>query len=116
MHIGPECAVLMTKTSGSCVVHGGSGQQGRSINPKTGAESNGRGGSALSSSSALRLAAVMAFLILSITQFRAFNPSEYEKGKFDELVEDKGVKILIEPKALMHVIGTKMDFVDDKLR
>ncbi|KAE8673037.1 Iron-sulfur assembly protein IscA-like 1 [Hibiscus syriacus] len=39
-----------------------------------------------------------------------------EKGKFDELVEDKGVKILIEPKALMHVIGTKMDFVDDKLR
>ena len=39
-----------------------------------------------------------------------------EKGKFDELVEDKCVKILIDPKALMHVIGTKMDFVDDKLR
>ncbi|XP_011032875.1 PREDICTED: iron-sulfur assembly protein IscA-like 1, mitochondrial [Populus euphratica] len=39
-----------------------------------------------------------------------------EKGKFDELVEDKGVKILIDPKALMHVIGTKMDFFDDKLR
>ncbi|KAL5545861.1 hypothetical protein UlMin_005548 [Ulmus minor] len=39
-----------------------------------------------------------------------------EKGKFDELIEDKGVKILVEPKALMHVIGTKMDFVDDKLR
>ncbi|KAL2549074.1 iron-sulfur assembly protein IscA-like 1 [Forsythia ovata] len=39
-----------------------------------------------------------------------------EKGKFDELVEDKGVKILIDPKALMHVLGTKMDFVDDKLR
>ncbi|KAB1225355.1 Iron-sulfur assembly protein IscA-like 1, mitochondrial [Morella rubra] len=39
-----------------------------------------------------------------------------EKGKFDELVDDKGVKILIDPKALMHVIGTKMDFVDDKLR
>ncbi|XP_004302994.1 PREDICTED: iron-sulfur assembly protein IscA-like 1, mitochondrial [Fragaria vesca subsp. vesca] len=39
-----------------------------------------------------------------------------DKGKFDELVEDKGVKILIDPKALMHVIGTKMDFVDDKLR
>ncbi|XP_015945244.2 iron-sulfur assembly protein IscA-like 3, mitochondrial [Arachis duranensis] len=36
-----------------------------------------------------------------------------EKGKFDELVEDKGVKILIDPKALMHVIGTRMDFVDD---
>lgn len=39
-----------------------------------------------------------------------------EKGKFDELVEDKGVKILIDPKALMHVVGTKMDFIDDKLR
>ncbi|KAF7818787.1 iron-sulfur assembly protein IscA-like 1, mitochondrial [Senna tora] len=39
-----------------------------------------------------------------------------EKGKYDELVEDKGVKILVDPKALMHVIGTKMDFVDDKLR
>ncbi|XP_071721723.1 LOW QUALITY PROTEIN: iron-sulfur assembly protein IscA-like 1, mitochondrial [Rutidosis leptorrhynchoides] len=39
-----------------------------------------------------------------------------DKGKFDELVEDKGVKILIDPKALMHVLGTKMDFVDDKLR
>ncbi|XP_024038543.1 iron-sulfur assembly protein IscA-like 1, mitochondrial [Citrus clementina] len=39
-----------------------------------------------------------------------------ERAKFDELVEDKGVKILIDPKALMHVIGTKMDFVDDKLR
>ncbi|KDP42740.1 hypothetical protein JCGZ_23680 [Jatropha curcas] len=39
-----------------------------------------------------------------------------EKGKFDELVEEKGVKILIDPKALMHVIGTKMDFIDDKLR
>ncbi|KAK4431757.1 Iron-sulfur assembly protein IscA-like 1, mitochondrial [Sesamum alatum] len=39
-----------------------------------------------------------------------------EKGKFDEVVEEKGVKILIDPKALMHVIGTKMDFVDDKLR
>ncbi|KAJ6433036.1 hypothetical protein OIU84_020129 [Salix udensis] len=39
-----------------------------------------------------------------------------EKGRFDEIVEDKGVKILIDPKALMHVVGTKMDFVDDKLR
>ncbi|KAJ0265345.1 Iron-sulfur assembly protein IscA-like 1 [Hirschfeldia incana] len=39
-----------------------------------------------------------------------------EKGKFDELVEEKGVRILVEPKALMHVIVTKMDFIDDKLR
>eukprot|EP01018_Ginkgo_biloba_P005056 Gb_12339 [translate_table: standard] len=39
-----------------------------------------------------------------------------EKGKFDELVEDKGVQVLIDPKALMHVIGTKMDFVEDRLK
>ncbi|KAK8943050.1 hypothetical protein KSP39_PZI008863 [Platanthera zijinensis] len=39
-----------------------------------------------------------------------------DKGKFDEVVEDKGVKILIDPKALMHVIGTKMDFLDDKMK
>ncbi|RVW48107.1 Iron-sulfur assembly protein IscA-like 1, mitochondrial [Vitis vinifera] len=45
---------------------------------------------------------------------KAWEPRN-DKGKFDELVEDKGVKILIDPKALMHVIGTKMDFVDDKL-
>ncbi|XP_074584392.1 iron-sulfur assembly protein IscA-like 1, mitochondrial [Curcuma longa] len=39
-----------------------------------------------------------------------------EKAKFDELVEDKGVKILVDPKALMHVIGTQMDYVDDALK
>ncbi len=38
------------------------------------------------------------------------------KGKFDELVEAKGVRILIEPAALMHVLGTKMDFLEDKLK
>lgn len=39
-----------------------------------------------------------------------------EQGKFDELVEDKGVKVLIDPKALLHVIGTKMDFLEDRLK
>lgn len=39
-----------------------------------------------------------------------------EKGKFDELVEDKCVRVLIDPKALMHVVGTKMDFVEDRLK
>lgn len=39
-----------------------------------------------------------------------------DQGKFDELVEDKGVKVLIDPKALMHVIGTKMDFHEDRLK
>src|SRR5471030_1708552 len=38
-----------------------------------------------------------------------------EKGKFDEIVQDKGVTILIDPKATMFIIGTEIDFVDDKL-
>lgn len=39
-----------------------------------------------------------------------------EKHKFDELVEDQGVRILIEPTAIMHVLGTKMDYVEDRLK
>ena len=40
-----------------------------------------------------------------------------EKSKFDELVEGpQGVKVLVDAKALMHVIGTRMDFVTDRLR
>lgn len=38
-----------------------------------------------------------------------------EKGQFDEIVEDKGVTLLIEPKATMFIIGTEMDYVEDKL-
>jgi iron-sulfur cluster assembly protein len=39
-----------------------------------------------------------------------------EKGKFDEIVEDKGVTIIIDPKATMFILGTEMDFVEDKLQ
>src|SRR3979411_2399547 len=38
-----------------------------------------------------------------------------EKGKFDEVVEDKGVTILVDPKATMFIIGTEMDYVEEKL-
>ena len=34
---------------------------------------------------------------------------------FEEVVEDKGVKIFIDPKAIMFLIGTEMDFVREKL-
>ena len=33
----------------------------------------------------------------------------------DEVIEDKGVRILIDPKAVMFLIGTEMDFKRDKL-
>ena len=39
-----------------------------------------------------------------------------EKGRLDEVVQDKGVTILIDPKATMFIIGTEMDFVEDKLQ
>ena len=36
-------------------------------------------------------------------------------GPYDEIVEDKGVRILIDPKAVMFLLGTEMDFKVDKL-
>ncbi|HEY8948164.1 MAG TPA: iron-sulfur cluster assembly accessory protein [Rhizomicrobium sp.] len=33
---------------------------------------------------------------------------------FEEVVEDKGVKVFIDPKAIMFLIGTEMDFVHEK--
>ncbi|HSZ74255.1 MAG TPA: iron-sulfur cluster assembly accessory protein [Rhizomicrobium sp.] len=38
-----------------------------------------------------------------------------EAAPLDEVVEDKGVKIFIDPKAIMFLIGTEMDFVREKL-
>ncbi len=39
-----------------------------------------------------------------------------EIGKFDEVVEDKGVKIIIDPKAVLYLLGTTMDFVEEKMK
>ena len=39
-----------------------------------------------------------------------------EKGRLDEMVQDKGVTVLIDPKASMFIIGTEMDYVEDKLQ
>jgi len=36
-------------------------------------------------------------------------------GKYDEVVEDKGVKIVVDPKAIMFLLGTQMDFRTEKL-
>ena len=33
----------------------------------------------------------------------------------DEVVEDKGVRILIDPKAVLFLLGTEMDYKVDKL-
>ena len=38
-----------------------------------------------------------------------------EAKRFEEVVEDKGVKVLIEPSATMFLIGTQMDYVHEDL-
>jgi iron-sulfur cluster assembly protein len=35
--------------------------------------------------------------------------------KADEVVEDKGVRVLIDPKAVLFLLGTEMDYRTDKL-
>jgi iron-sulfur cluster assembly protein len=35
--------------------------------------------------------------------------------KLDEVIEDKGVRILIDPKAVLFLLGTEMDYKVDKL-
>jgi iron-sulfur cluster assembly protein len=39
-----------------------------------------------------------------------------EKGEYDEVVQHDDVTILIDPKAAMFLIGTEMDFVEEKLK
>ncbi len=39
-----------------------------------------------------------------------------EKDPLDEMVEDKGVTVLIDSKALMYLIGSEMDYVEDKMQ
>jgi iron-sulfur cluster assembly protein len=36
--------------------------------------------------------------------------------QFEEMVEEKGVKVLIDPKAMLYLIGTVMDFKKEKFK
>jgi iron-sulfur cluster assembly protein len=38
-----------------------------------------------------------------------------EQKPFDEVVEQHGVKVLIDPKAVMYLLGAEMDYKTDKL-
>lgn len=38
-----------------------------------------------------------------------------EPGKFDEIVEDKDARVLIDPAAVLFLFGTEMDYKVDKL-
>jgi iron-sulfur cluster assembly protein len=39
-----------------------------------------------------------------------------EISEFDETVEHNGITVLIDPKATMFILGTEMDFVEDKMQ
>lgn len=38
-----------------------------------------------------------------------------ELGPYDEVIEQHGVKVLVDPKAVMFILGSEMDFKEDKL-
>ncbi len=38
-----------------------------------------------------------------------------EIGPMDEVIEEKGVKLLIEPQAVLFLLGTQMDYQESKL-
>ncbi len=38
-----------------------------------------------------------------------------EAGPLDEVVEENGIKVLIDPKAILFLIGTEIDYVTEKL-
>ncbi|WP_024509761.1 iron-sulfur cluster assembly accessory protein [Bradyrhizobium sp. ARR65] len=40
----------------------------------------------------------------------------HEIRSTDEVVEDKGVKILVDPKAVLFLLGTEMDYKVDKMQ
>jgi len=40
----------------------------------------------------------------------------HEKKPFEEVVEDKGVRIFIDPTAIMFLLGSEMDYVEEKFQ
>lgn len=39
-----------------------------------------------------------------------------ERNSFDEVVEEKGVVVLIDPKATLFILGTEMDYVEEQMQ
>jgi iron-sulfur cluster assembly protein len=39
-----------------------------------------------------------------------------EKDPLDEMIEMNGVTVLIDPKAVMFILGTEMDYVEEKMQ
>lgn len=39
-----------------------------------------------------------------------------EKGALDEVIDDQGVTVFIDPKAVLFLLGTQMDYVTEKMK
>ncbi len=37
-------------------------------------------------------------------------------GRLDELIEERGVRVIVDSKALMFLIGTEMDYIDNEIK
>ena len=37
-------------------------------------------------------------------------------GKLDELIEERDVRVIVESKALMFLLGTEMDYIDNEIK
>ena len=38
------------------------------------------------------------------------------RGQFDELINEQGVTVLIDPKALMYLLGSEMNYVEEEFK
>lgn len=39
-----------------------------------------------------------------------------EKGQYDEVIQTEGITVLIDPKALMYLVGSEMDYVSEQFK
>ncbi|MFQ5954140.1 MAG: HesB/IscA family protein [Kiloniellales bacterium] len=39
-----------------------------------------------------------------------------EQKRFEDMIEDKGVRIFVDPASTMFLIGSEMDYVEDKIQ
>ena len=49
-----------------------------------------------------------------IKQIKPFGTNFHYNERVEEVIEDKGVKVLIDPQAVMYLLGTEMDYKKEK--
>ncbi len=54
--------------------------------------------------------------VMRLTDAAASRVKELASRADSEIVEDKGVKILVDPKAVLFLLGTEMDYKADKMQ